>query len=262
MLRSSLCLLLAGAFTLSCVFATDVESDTITDWSPVSVQLTEQERVCFEMINSLRARSGLSPFVLCPDLTAQSRSWSANLQSRGYLYHGAAPEICAQTNIQCGERAFNLWYNSPAHRAFLYKSNTTVGIGNVGNFWTMRGASAVQERSSGSVRQDGGSPLSASGFFYVPSGESLSDFLSAERRSADTVEQTAPSDTPSVVRDRVSVSRSVDGFYFVPSGESLSDFLSAEAERRSADAVEQTVPSATQNIYRPRLGRTSVFRFR
>jgi len=256
-----LCLLLTAALVWSCVFVTGIaQADTNTDQAIGIVQLTEQERVCFEMINALRARAGLMPFVLCPDLINQSRMWSANLNSRGSLYHGAAQEICAQTNSESGERAFNLWNNSPAHRAFLYRSGTRVGIGNVGNFWTMRGESAVAERSSDSVRQDGSRQSFAEGFYYVPSGESLSNFLSAGQRNADTTEQTATSGTQSAVKERVSISPSVDGLYYVPSGGSLSDALSS-AEWRNADPAEQTATGSVQDTYRTRsLRRASVFR--
>jgi hypothetical protein len=227
----------------------DTATDTITDWAIETVQLTEQERVCFEKINALRAQAGLMPFILCPDLVDQSRKWSANLSSRGYLYHGAAQEICAQTNSECGERAFHLWNHSPAHRAFLYRSGTKVGIGNVGNFWTMRGESAVQEWSSASVRQDGGRQVFAEGFYYVPSGESLPDYLSAASRPVNTIEPTAASSTLSAAQERGSVSPHVDRFYYVPTGESPSDFLSIEW--RAASTVERPVPRSTQNVYRP-----------
>ena len=200
--------ILAATFILSCVFVAGiVKADTITNRATETVQLSEQERICFEMINALRERSGLSPFVLSPDLIDQSRRWSANLQSRGYLYHGAAPEICAQTNtddVGSGERAFHLWNNSPPHRAFLYRSATTVGIGNAGNYWTMRGESAVYERSESVVRErSSGSSSSAGGLYYVPSGERPPDSSSEEWWSAYTVERpTARNSTQNTYQPR------------------------------------------------------------
>jgi len=183
------------AFVLAVFSAGITKADTITDRAVESVQLTEQERICFEMINALRERAGLSPFVLCPDLIDQSRKWSANLQSRGTLYHGANQEICAQTNTESGERAFALWNNSPPHRAFLYRSGTKVGIGNVGNFWTMRGESAVQERSEPVVQERLSVSSPVEGFYYVPSGTNPSTLSATEWLNASTVERTATSST-------------------------------------------------------------------
>ena len=198
--------LLTATFILGCVFVAGIaKAETIPNAAVEAVQLTEQERICFEMINALRERSGLSPFVLSPDLIDQSRRWSANLQSRGYLYHGAAPEICAQTNTDgagSGERAFHLWNNSPPHRAFLYRSATTVGIGNAGNFWTMRGESAVYERSESVVRERSSGSSSANGLYYVPSGERPPDSASEEWWSAYTVERTTTSSTRNTYQPR------------------------------------------------------------
>ena len=220
MLRIFLCLLLTPTFALT-VCGAEVTANTPTGRSAGIMQLTEEERLCFDMINALRGRAGLSPFVLNADLIEQSRSWSANLQSRGYLYHGGAPEICAQTNTDgpgSGERAFQLWNNSPPHRAILYSNMTYVGIGNVGKYWTMRGESAVRERSSTTPSRERSHDFSFTGeFYYVPSGKKLSDILSEESKPKV---QERSSDVPSTKRSFDSPS--ADGFYYVPSAKQSS----------------------------------------
>jgi len=195
MLRSFLYLLFTATFVLV-VFATGIaKADTVTNEAVASVQLSEQEHICFDMINALRDRAGLSPFVLCPDLIDQSRRWSANMRSRNQIYHGASQEICAQTNTDSGERAFHLWNNSPPHRAFLYRNATKVGIGLSGNYWTMRGESAVQEQSAYVVQERVSVSPPVAGFYYVPLGTDPSTLSSAEWLNAYIVVRTATSST-------------------------------------------------------------------
>ena len=143
--RSYVCLMVAFVLGLACTFGVRAFADE-------PVVLTEVEQTIFDKINELRAKSGLPAFELCPDLTTQSRSWSRNMKERRTLYHGAGQEICANA---ANERAFSAWFNSPAHRAFFYRSDTKVGIGQSddGMWWTMRGREVYRERSSVQYRR-------------------------------------------------------------------------------------------------------------
>ena len=101
-------------------------------------ELTTEEQNCFDAVNALRAKVGLSPFVFSPELTADCRTWSAHLRERRVLYHGASHENCARGNTS-GTATYRQWYASPKHRALLLnRSATEAGIGSDHNYWTFR----------------------------------------------------------------------------------------------------------------------------
>jgi len=99
--------------------------------------LSEQESACLAAINKVREKSGLPPFELSAELSVECRKWSAHLQTKRQLYHGASSEICCR-QTESGERAFQIWSGSPPHRAMFFSRATKVGIGESGGYWTLR----------------------------------------------------------------------------------------------------------------------------
>ena len=108
--------------------------------------LTKEESDCFDAINSMRVKAGLPAFQFSAELSDASRAWSAKLRTSGRLYHGASYENCARGNT-CGVATYRQWMNSPGHRALLLnRSATEAGIGNTGDFWTLRVRTRTVER--------------------------------------------------------------------------------------------------------------------
>jgi len=115
----------------------------------VEATMTEQEQICFDAINQMRAKVGLPPFTFCPELSEECRQWSAKLRASAKLYHGSSFENCARGN-ESGAATYRQWYNSSGHRALFYNRGTEAGIGSDGTYWTFR----VRNCEKGKIEAD------------------------------------------------------------------------------------------------------------
>jgi hypothetical protein len=108
--------------------------------------LTEQESACFDAINAMRAKAGLTPFTLSDELTDGARVWSKRLNVERRLYHsGFGGENCARGSLD-GIATCRQWERSSGHRALLLsRTATEAGLGNDGSYWTLRVRSRERE---------------------------------------------------------------------------------------------------------------------
>ena len=107
---------------------------------PAYLALDEHEKEFVLELDKLRKRLKLPPIRLCTKITEDCRRWSRHMNSVKQLYHGAPYENAAR-GCQDGRGTFQMWMNSPPHRAFLQsKSNNVFGIGRSDMWWTYRAA--------------------------------------------------------------------------------------------------------------------------
>ena len=116
--------------------------------------LTAEEQNCFDAINEMRVKAGLTPFELNLDLSDASRQWSVKLHRERKLYHAhVGPENCARGH-ESGKATYQQWMNSYGHRALLQSRGIyEAGLGASGEggqtYWTFRLKIKARERADG-----------------------------------------------------------------------------------------------------------------
>ena len=115
--------------------------------SGVNAHLTPVEQEFIGLLNQYRARIGAPPVSVCPNLSAESRTWSVEMNRTKRLEHdrnrSPSAEICLAGGRDA-QTALRMWQRSPGHdRIMRDPSITTVGIGEANGWWTMRGTRGV-----------------------------------------------------------------------------------------------------------------------
>ena len=102
---------------------------------------TADQQNMLGMINQFREDNGLGPVTLSDELTRAMTEHAGNIDQG--IFHsddlgGGTMENVAQG--QSAEQVFEMWMNSPGHRANMLKEDITeIGVGVDGDKWALNG---------------------------------------------------------------------------------------------------------------------------